>query len=138
MRVWVLLFIVKQMLAATCPVTYRRIGQLVELISLIATIVFIVLVFSVTKDWKLGVGAIGIFVIVPLLMPKVRTDNISGWLRLYSLVGSVLDPILLAWMYFSLFKMDVPVYWAVIAFIVLILLYYLSEYVFNKDDSEKM
>lgn len=103
MSIWVVLFIIKQVLAATCPVTTKIIGQIINTIVLIATILFIVLVF-VHTNWKMGLVAVGIFFIVPIIVPKINTDNISDAFKLYSLVGSAISPVLLVLMYLSLYN----------------------------------
>lgn len=102
MRTWAILFIIKLILGATCPLTYKKIGRIVESVDIIATVVFIILVFFLT-NYKVGLGAIAAFVLVAFFVPTPRTDNISDGYRLYSLIGSILSPILLVFMYLDLF-----------------------------------
>ena len=102
MELWIVLFVIKQVLAATCPGTFKIIGKAIGLIEIIATILFIILVF-VHANWKLGLVAVGILFIVPVIMPRINTDNISDAFKLYSLVGSAISPILLVLMYLDLF-----------------------------------
>ena len=102
MRLWAILFIIKMILNATCPVTFRKIGQIIELIELVATVVFVILVFFLT-NYKVGLGAIAAFVLVAFFVPTLKTDSISDGYRLYSLIGSIISPILLILMYLDLF-----------------------------------
>ena len=109
MRTWAILFIIKLILGATCPLTYKKIGRIVELVDMIATVVFVILVFFLT-NYKVGLGTIAAAILVAFFVPTPDINRIDDnrmfgyYFRIYSLIGSILSPILLILMYLDLFE----------------------------------
>ena len=104
METWIYLFIVKQILAATCPYTIKGIGQFLGLVSMVATIVFVVLTFFFAKEWWYGLIACAIYFLIPMFLPKVNPYSTNKAFILYSNIGSLAGIIIIVLMYLSLFS----------------------------------
>jgi len=103
METWIYLLIVKQLLTSTCPYTIIGIGQLLDIASMFATIVFIVLTFFVAPHWWYGLIACAIYLVVTMAAPRVNQYSTNVAFIIYSNIGSIVAPILLMLMYLNLF-----------------------------------
>jgi len=104
MESWIYLFIIERVLASTCPFTIKVVGQILGLVSMIATIVFVLLTFFFAPKWWYGLIACAIYFITPMLTPRIDPTSKSVSLWWYSMIGSFLNPVLIVLMYFSLFS----------------------------------
>jgi len=102
MESWIYLFVIERVLASTCPFTIKVVGQILGFVSMVATIAFVVLVFFFAPQWWYGLIALAIYLLTPSLTPRVDPNNTSAALWWYSMVGSLLNPILVVLMYISL------------------------------------
>lgn len=71
---------------------------------MIAEITFCVLCFFFAPAWWYGLIAIAIYLLAPVLVPKIDPDNLSKLYIGFSGTVSFLHPVLVALMYLSLFN----------------------------------
>lgn len=100
---WIWLFLANRVLASLCPWT-SKVGAVLSLLCLVATYVFIVLTFIYAGQWWYGLVSIGIYLLTPLILPKMDADAMSNTGRLFSGIGSIISEILVVLMYLALFK----------------------------------
>lgn len=103
METWIYLFIIKQLLTSTCPYTIMGIGQLLDIASMFATIVFIILTFFFAPHWWYGLIACAIYLVVTMIAPRVNQHSTNMVFIIYSNIGSLAVPIIIVLMYLSLF-----------------------------------
>lgn len=104
METWIGLLVIDRLLASTCPYTVKGIGQLLGFVSMIATIIFVVLTFIFASQWWYGLIACAIYFLIPMLTPRIDTNSSNIGLWWYSMIGSLLNPIIVVMMYISLFS----------------------------------
>ena len=103
MDIWIYLFISKQILTATCPFTIKTFGQMLGVVTMVATLVFVVLTFFFAQQWWYGLISCVIYIFVPMFVPKVNAYSTNKAFITYSNIGSLVAPILVVLMYISLF-----------------------------------
>lgn len=101
---WIWLFVIEAILSSTCPVTIKNIGPIIGIVEIVAIIVFMVLTFFFAAHWWYGLVAVAIYFAVPFFTPRVDANNISDEMRIYSFIGFVVKPVLIVFMYLSLFN----------------------------------
>lgn len=100
---WLWLLIGDRILAALTPFT-SKIGALLNTLAVISEFVFMVLVFFFAPEWWYGLIGVGVFVLTPVIMPKINPDELSdGYVAVTGLL-SFLHPVLVTLMYLSLFN----------------------------------
>ena len=102
MELWIILMLAKKVINNFCPFTSQFLAK-VGYVAVIAELIFIVLCFIIGSHWWYGLVSIAIYLIVPILLPKVDSSAIGA--RTTSMIGSVICDILLIGMYLSLLKM---------------------------------
>ena len=104
MELWIILMLATKVINNFCPFTSQFLAK-VGYVAVIAELIFIVLCFIIGSHWWYGLVSIAIYLIVPILLPKVDPSVIGARLRTTSMIGSVICDILLIGMYLSLLKM---------------------------------
>ncbi len=102
MYLWLWLYIANKLIGATCPFTYKF-GALLNILSMVASYVFIILAFIFAPHWWYGLILIGVTIAIPLFMPKINPDDCGTVMLIYSGIFSHLSPILVILMYLSFF-----------------------------------
>lgn len=102
MGLWFWLYVVYKFIGATCPFT-SKLGALLSMVAMIASYVFIVLVFFMGAHWWYGLLLLAVTFVVPLLVPKVNPYEFPNSARVVSGLLSHLSPILVVLMYLSFF-----------------------------------
>lgn len=102
MELWIWLFIAYKIIGATCPFT-SKIGSVLIFLSMIASYIFMILVFFFAPHWWYGLVLIAITLITLFAIPKINPSNCGSLMYFYSGIFSHLSPILVILMYLSLF-----------------------------------
>ena len=102
MELWLILFIVNRVLAGLCPFT-TKLGSVISTITFVATLVFMVLVFFFSPHWWYGLIVLAVFLVVPLLLPRIDPEGMSENARIMSGIGSTVNNIIVVLMYLVLF-----------------------------------
>lgn len=103
METWLVLFVINRVLASLCPFT-TKIGSVISSLAFVATLVFMVLVFFFAPHWWYGLIVVGLFLLVPHLMPRINPEALSENARIISGIGSTVNNIIVVLMYLALFK----------------------------------
>lgn len=103
METWLVLFVINRMLASLCPFT-TKLGNVISTIAFVATLVFMVLVFFFAPHWWYGLIVVGLFLLVPHLMPRINPEALNENARIISGIGSTVNNIIVVLMYLALFK----------------------------------
>ena len=103
METWLVLFIINRVLASLCPFT-TKLGNVISTITFVATLVFMVLVFFFAPHWWYGLIVVGLFLLVPHLMPRINPETLNENARIISGIGSTVNNIVVVLMYLALFK----------------------------------
>lgn len=98
----IVLFIIDRILAATCPLT-SKVGAIIGMFEVIATIVFIVLSFFFSPQWWYGLVFAAIYLLTPMIIPRIDANNLGAAGKLYSVIGSHVTPIITIAMFLLLF-----------------------------------
>ena len=98
----IVLFVIDRILAATCPLT-SKVGAFLGVFNMIATIVLIVLSFFFAPQWWYGLVFAALYLLIPMLTPRIDAGGLGTFGRLYSSIGSHLSPIITVIMYLLLF-----------------------------------
>lgn len=104
MENWIWLLILQRIIDSTCPFT-SKVGAVLNVITLIAVLMFCILCFFYAPEWWYGLVATGIFLFGSLLIPKINPNDAGPVFRIYSGIASHLSPIIVLLMY--LFLLDV-------------------------------
>ena len=100
---WMWLLAIKQFLSLTCPYT-SNIGNVLNLLSLVGSVVFFVLVPFFAPHWWYLLIAIGIYLVAMLISPRIDPNAPhNDAFRAYSITGSFVEPVIVVLMYLSLF-----------------------------------
>lgn len=102
METWLVLFVINRVLASLCPFT-TKIGTVVSSLTFVATLVFIVLTFFFAPHWWYGLIVLAVFLVVPLLLPRIDPEGMSENARIMSGIGSTVNNIIVVLMYLALF-----------------------------------
>ena len=102
MELWFWLFITYKIIAGTCPFT-SKIGSALNFLAMIASYIFVILVFFFAPYWWYGLILIAISLVILFGTPRINTENCNPAMYLYSGLFSHLSPILVILMYLSLF-----------------------------------
>ena len=102
MELWLILLVINRVLASLCPFT-TKIGSVISMLTFVASLVFIVLVFFFAPHWWYGLIAVAIFLVVPHLLPRINPDAMSENARILSGIGSTVNNIIVVLMYLALF-----------------------------------
>ena len=102
METWLVLFVINRVLASLCPFT-TKIGSVISSLAFVATLAFIVLTFFFAPHWWYGLIVLAVFLIVPLLLPRIDPEGMSENARIMSGIGSTVNNIIVVLMYLALF-----------------------------------
>lgn len=102
MTLWIWLFIAYKIIGSTCPFT-SKIGSVLNFLSMIASYIFMILVFFFAPHWWYGLILIGISLIILFIIPRIDPNECGSKMRIYSGIFSHLSPVLVILMYLSLF-----------------------------------
>ncbi len=102
MYLWIWLYLANKLIGATCPFT-SKLGGILNMLSMIAKFVFIILAFIFAPHWWYGLILLGISAFVPLLVPKINPESCGHAMHIYSGIFSHISPILVVLMYLSFF-----------------------------------
>lgn len=89
---------VQTFIEGTCPRT-NAVGALLNILSVIAKLVFVILAFIFGVHWWYGLVAIAIQLFVPMITPRVDPDGPGIW----SLIGSYISVALMVFVYLLFF-----------------------------------
>lgn len=103
MEIWIILFAVRVILSSLCPFT-SKIGSIFSMVTMIATLIFIPLTFFFAPHWWYGLITLGLYFLLPLLLPRVNPDTMSDNGRILSGIGSIISDVVVVLMYLYLFK----------------------------------
>jgi hypothetical protein len=103
METWLVLFVINRVLASLCPFT-TKIGSVISSLAFVATLAFIVLTFFFAPHWWYGLIVLSVFLVVPLLLPRIDPEGMSENARIMSGIGSTVNNIIVVLMYLALFK----------------------------------
>lgn len=103
MEIWIILFAVKVILSSLCPFT-SKIGSIIGMVAMIATLVFIPLTFFFAPHWWYGLITLGLYFLLPLLLPRVNPMAMGTTARSLSGIGSIVSDVVVVLMYLYLFK----------------------------------
>lgn len=92
---WFWLYVASKFIGGISPYAIPVIGQILGLLTMIARIVFIVVVFFVCEWWQGLILAAINFILIPILTPKVDPTEMSGVGRGISAIISLASPVLL-------------------------------------------
>lgn len=101
--VWFWLFVAERFIASTCPRT-SKLGSILNMLSMAAILVFIVLSFFFAEQWYYGLILGAIYLLVPFFTPRVDANNMSGGGIVWSMIGSHLVPFITIAIYICFFK----------------------------------
>ena len=102
MEIWIWLFVAYRIISSTTPLT-SKVGALLGMVNMVAVPVFCVLCFVCVSAWWYGLIALGIYLLVPMLVPRIDPDETGSIFRAYSMIFSHVSTILVVFMYLSLF-----------------------------------
>lgn len=102
MELWIWLFIAYKIIGATCPFT-SKIGSVLNFFAMIASYIFMILVFFFAPCWWYGLVLVAITLVTLFVIPKINPGNCGPAMYIYSGLFSHLSPILVIFMYLSLF-----------------------------------
>lgn len=103
MESWIIFFVINRVLACLCPYT-SKIGSVISMFCMVATLVFIVLTFFFASQWWYGIIVIAIYMLIPVLIPKIDPNAMGTTARMLSGIGSIIADALVVLMYLSLFN----------------------------------
>ena len=102
MILYILLFIVNRVLAGICPFT-SKIGSVLSWLSIVAVWVLMALTVFLAPHWWYGLVVVGLYFIVPLLLPRINPGAMSDKARIVSDIGSDINIAITVVLYLMLF-----------------------------------
>lgn len=97
-----ILWAIKAFIAVTCPFT-SKIGSALNVLAIIADVVFVVLLLFFAPHWWYALIALAITFVIMKFVPRLNPYDFGSIARLYSSIGSHISPILTVCMYLDLF-----------------------------------
>ena len=99
---YISLFIFNRILAGIYPFT-GKVGSVLSWLSIIATWVLMALTFFFAPHWWYGLILIGLYFIVPLLLPRINPEAMSDGAKLLSGILSYINIAIVLILYLLLF-----------------------------------
>lgn len=98
-----LLFVVNRVLVGLCPFT-SKFGVVLSWITILAEWVLIVLAFFFAPHWWYGLIMAGLYLVIPMLLPRINPETMSDKAKLWSGIGSHVSIAVVVLMYLMLFS----------------------------------
>ena len=97
-----LLFAANRVLVGLCPFT-SKLGGVLSWIAILAELVLIVLAFFFALHWWYGLIMAGLYLVIPLLLPRINPESLSDKAKLWSGIVSHVSIVIVVLMYLVLF-----------------------------------
>ncbi len=97
-----LLFAANRVLVGLCPFT-SKLGGVLSWIAILAEWVLIVLAFFFALHWWYGLIMAGLYLVIPMLLPRINPESLSDKAKLWSGIVSHASIVIVVLMYLVLF-----------------------------------
>lgn len=103
MILYLSLFTLNRILAGICPFS-SRISGILSWLSVVAVWILMALTFFFAPHWWYGLIVVGLYFVIPLLLPRINPGAMSDTTRIASGIGSDINIAIIVILYLILFE----------------------------------